>query len=163
MPSNFFFPKAIQVFPRLILVPRHYIVPIYIYYDNLFTYQAQCSSVTQMWQLRNPCECNIPKKSSQLAPKYSTVQRHELMHIVCQSIKLKRSESRLKKKRAFYSALVLFQGKSKGKLEYQQKVVGESNDFFSLFFFHFSIFFFQQQMFSKGKYTQVRPGCIFLR
>lgn len=59
------------------------------------------------------------------------------MHIVCQSIKLKRSESRLKKKRAFYSALVLFQGKSKGKLEYQQKVVGESNDFFSLFFFHF--------------------------
>lgn len=64
MPSNFFFPKAIQVFPRLILVPRHYIVPIYIYYDNLFTYQAQCSSVTQMWQLRNPCECNIPKKSS---------------------------------------------------------------------------------------------------
>lgn len=63
------------------------------------------------------------------------------MHIVCQSIKLKRSESRLKKKRAFYSALVLFQGKSKGKLEYQQKVVGESNDFFSLFFFHFSIFF----------------------
>lgn len=34
MPSNFFFPKAIQVFPRLILVPRHYIVPIYIYYDK---------------------------------------------------------------------------------------------------------------------------------
>lgn len=84
------------------------------------------------------------------------------MHKVCQSIKLKRSESRLKKKRAFYSALVLFQGKSKGKLENQQKVVDESNDFFSLFFLIFT-FFFQQQMFSKGKYTQVRPGCIFLR
>lgn len=85
------------------------------------------------------------------------------MHKVCQSIKLKRSESRLKKKRAFYSALVLFQGKSKGKLENQQKVVGESNGVFFSFFPSFLHFFFQQQMFSKGKYTQVRPGCIFLR
>lgn len=43
MPS-IFFSKAIQVFPRLILVPRHYVVPIYIYYDNRFTYQAQSLS-----------------------------------------------------------------------------------------------------------------------
>lgn len=75
------------------------------------------------------------------------------MHIVCQSIKLKRSESRLKKKRAFYSALVLFQGKSKGKLEYQQKVVGESNDFFSLFFFSIFPFFFSSNKCSVREST----------